>query len=363
MTRKLIVLLVVVLSICFKVAAQEVKNQPPILAQRSNKWYAVSPIDGSATVLVEPAEGEKLLPLQENNLSSDGQLLAYGTFKYDKVLKASRYSLYLMNLSTRIVESINPSGGIFDRPVPATHTFQIFDLTWSYDGTRLYYVRMENENGERTVAVAGQLAYYDMGKRNHHLVARLDPALVVDEVTPLPNGVVLRSVKGGSDTAVMSLYAANNAVVNVSKLANVYSRPLRLADQFYFFEISDDKSTTLFDVETGESQTFEEEYHPAFRSQVTGDQSLRLFRIFDNGGKWLVYTRDGKTLIQTLPDKIGARIAVSPDGQSIAYVAYAKPGVGKIQVMDSDRTMRELPFDAELIVWGALEGELFAVSR
>lgn len=363
MARKLLVLLAVVLSVGFTAAAQDLKSQPPIIAQLDNKWYAVSPVDGSATVLVEPEGDEKLSALLEGNLSPDGQWLAYTTRLYDKVAKVSHYKLFLMNLTTREVQMINPSGGIFDRPAPANHVFQLFLPTWSYDGTRLYYVRNETEVSERSVIVAGQLAYYELAAGTHHLAARLDPAKVVDELSAVPDGMILRTVKAGSDLLNLTFYAPNNAIIKASLLANVSPTPVVFKGDIYFVDVVDNTIGTLFNAATGETVKIDEGYFPAFRSQAAGDGSLRFFHMFNNGSNWKVYGSDHTTLLQTVRPKMGARLAVSPDGQAAAYILYTKPGEGSIQVIDPDGTNRDLQFNAELIVWGALEGEAFLVNE
>ncbi|MBI1282135.1 MAG: hypothetical protein GC179_28670 [Anaerolineaceae bacterium] len=362
MTRKLIVLAVIILSTGFPAAAQDVKSPPPIIAQRQNKWYSVSAVDGEATLLVEPAAGETLAPLLDGNLSPDGQWLAYGTYKRDKALNnVNRYNLFLMNLVTREVEAINPRGGLFDRPVPPTHVFQLYYPTWSYDGTRLYFVRMEMETKGRSQYVAGQLIYFSPSDNTHHLVAQLNPEQIVDGVAAVANGVILRTVKSGTDELTLTLYAPNNSVVKANKLYNIYPMPVTYAGDTYYVEAFDQSISVLINAATGKGQQITETSFPAIRSQTAGDNSLRVFRTFVGSSLLRVYKADHLTLIRVLKDKLGVRLALSPDGQSLAYVLYDKPGKGMVRVVENDGTIRELAFEAELIVWGKSEWEAFAV--
>lgn len=342
--------------------AEDDSPQPPIIAQRKNKWYAVSPVDGSAKLLVVPAEGEKLMPLLENNLSPDGQWLAYITRKPVKELNnASRSKLFLLNLQTGVAEEIRPSG-VFDRPLPPTHVAQILYPTWSYDGSRLYYVWQELETRGNWVTVAEQLAYYDMAQNSHHVAGRLDPVGVQDGLTAVANGMVLRTVKAGRDTITMTFFSYDNSFIKESKLEAIYQTPLVFEGQTYYAEGENSLITGLVDMATGERHPLDGTHYPAMFSRNAGDESLRVFFLFDHGAKWVIYNRDGKTQLDRLTDKMGARMAVSPDGQHMAFILYKKPGVGSIQVMDDDGTTHDLQFDAELMVWGAVEREAFAIQ-
>ncbi len=363
MLRMLYVLLslVVLAAAVGAVQAEDNPSQPPIIAQRKNKWYAVSPVDGSAKLLVEPAEGEKLMSLLENNLSPDGQWLAYVIRKPVKELNnASRYKLFLLNLQTGVAEEIRPSG-MFDRPLPPTHVAQILYPTWSYDGSRLYYVRQELETRGNWVTVAAQLAYYDLAQESHHMVGRLDPAGVQDGLTAAPKGMVLRTVKAGRDTITMTFYSYDNSLIKESKLEAIYQTPLVFEGQTYYAEGENSLITGLVDMTTGERLPLNGTHYPAMFSRTAIDESLRVFFVFDHGAKWAIYSSDHKTQLNRLTDKMGARMAVSPDGQHVAFILYKKPGVGSVQVMAGDGTTHDLRFDAELMVWGALEREVFAI--
>jgi hypothetical protein len=358
----LLMSLVVLVTAVGAAQAEDNPSQPPIIAQRKNKWYAVSPVDGSARVLVEPAEGEKLMPLLENNLSPDGQWLAYVIRKPVKELNnASLYKLFSLNLQTGAAEEIQPSG-VFDRPLPPTHVAQILYPTWSYDGTRLYYVRQVMETRGNWVTVAEQLAYYDVARKSHHMAGRLDPAGVQDGLAAVPNGMVLRTVKAGRDYITMTFFSYDNSLIKESKLDAIYQTPLMYEGESYYAEGENSLITGLVDMTTGERHPLDGTYYPAMFSRTAGDESLRVFFLFDHGAKWAVYSSDGKTQLNRLTDKMGAKMAVSPDGKHMAFILYKKPGVGSIQVMDDDGTTRDLQFDAELMVWGAVEREAFAIQ-
>ncbi len=75
------------------VQAQEitVPDQPPIIALNKNKLHAVSPQDGSAQVIVQPAEGEVLVPqLSAGAISPDGKWLVYAIFKQGETPKDNK---------------------------------------------------------------------------------------------------------------------------------------------------------------------------------------------------------------------------------------------------------------------------------
>lgn len=344
-------------------SAQDVVMQPPIIAEYDDIWYAVSPVDGSAALLLEPEEGKLLLALRNNFISPDHRWLAYVQYTPMNLATTDKpYELWLLNIETGDREMINPVGGVFDRPTPPNHVFRISLPTWSNDGSRLYYLREEYDTRDGLTIVGLQLAYYDLADSSHHLTSRVDPSRVVDDLSPVQNGMILRTVKGGSDIDHLTYYNADGSVINDSQLVYTHQSPVMLGDETYYVELDEQgQITAMMGAESEAYTPITQLYFPANRSKIAGDASLRVFRYFGGGVYYAVYSADHETLINVFNSKRGSQHAISPDGQAVAFVLYDKPGEGAIHIVQADGTTRELPFRANLIVWGAMESEAFAV--
>lgn len=332
--------------------------QPPIIAQRENKLYAVSSFDGSATLLVEAASDERLAPLTEDNISLDNQWLAYVIYKQSADLSnAYRSNLFLLNLMTREVLVITPSGGAFDRPLAATRVFYLSLPTWSYDGSRLYFVRDEFESRGKRGSVASELVYYDLERQVYHLVRRLNPVEIINKLMPIKSGILVQRLDPDrEDIGNVTLYAADNSIISNRRFEYAYPKPLLFHDRFYYL-LSPEwfAAKVLVDIDTGKELALDGVYYMAERSQAAGENSLRMYQFMKAEQlRFNVYRADHSTSVQIILEKNGVKYGIAPDGQSIAFLQFLTlgmgSGVGSIQVMDNEGKIRKLPFEAEEIV-------------
>lgn len=358
--RKLLVI-VVLLSAVVSVQAHDARSQL-IIVQRENALYAVSAVDGSATLLVKVAPDEQVISLRAGSMSPNGEVLAYvvthGSGYFDPAYTAN---LFLLNLQDGLVERVTPEGGVFDRALPPNHILRLEHPTWSDDGQRLYYVRVESETRGETRTVASQLAYYDTLEHRHVLSARLNSAATVEGLSAVTAGIVVRSYYGLDAKTGITLYAPDNQIVNQNEIAELHRDPLQYDGRFYHpIEDSYGGLTMLVDVETGETRTIDGGYYPALRSRSAGAESLHVFRFFGSSGTWYrVYGADHKQYVGEITDNSQVQIAIAPDGQTIAFLQFDLSPVAPIQLMNAAGEVRELPFVAEQIVWGTVDAVPF----
>lgn len=340
------------------IEAQDSMKEAPIIAQAGNKLYAVSPADGTATVLVAPRSQQVAIrTINANALSPDGHHLAYVLERRGEKTTVVTSDLYLLNLVTGNSTIVVPSGGVFDRSIPATYYVQMVYPSWTPDGTRLYYARRMLDVKKQNAVVELQLAYYDVAENQHHLVARLDPERILENVWATKVGVVVRQMTWGSEEVDVKWYAFDNSagkrVVGVSSLPNT----VEVDGQMYYSEIDYTGAIIrLASVETGEERDVIAQSFLAWRSFQAGEKSLRIYDDYRHDGTHLhVYDAD-KRLVKDLVSGQGFQEAIAPGGQSLAFIDGR---VGNIQVMDETGAVHELPFKAESIVWGAQETEVY----
>jgi hypothetical protein len=340
------------------IGAQDSMKEIPIIAQAGNKLYAVSPADGTAAVLVAPRSQQVAIrTINAYALSPDGQYLAYVLERRGEKTSVVTSDLYLLNLVTGNSTIVVPSGGVFDRSIPATYYFQMVYPSWTLDGSRLYYAHRILDVKKQNAVVELQLVYYDVVKNQHHLVARLDPERILENVWVTKVGVVVRQMTRGSEEVDVKLYAFNNSagkrVVGVSSLPNT----VEVDGQMYYSEIDYTGAIIrLANVETGEERDVAAQSFLAWRSLLAGGKSLRIYADYGHDGTHLhVYDGD-KKLIQDLVSGQGFQQAIAPDGKTLAFVDGQS---GNIQLIDETGAVHELPFEAESIVWGAQETEVY----
>ena len=268
--RKMVILLAVLLPMLVTMA-HDVGNQPPIIAMRENKLYSVSPVDGAATVIVAPAADEAFTWLEDNDVSRDRKWLAYVIEKRIAEMNNISSNLFLMNLETGKVDVIKPSGGVFDRPLPATHLTTMNLPTWSYDGSRLYYVLSEIDTRGTGAVLSELLTYYDIAQGEHHLVGRLDPKNILEGLWAVESGVIVRSFKRGSDVADVTLYAPDNSIIKQIEGISVMPTPVAYEGQTYYAELSIEQEVVkLTNVVTGEIRDMTGIAYPAAASLSVG---------------------------------------------------------------------------------------------
>jgi hypothetical protein len=338
--------------------AQDKVTQAPIIALADGKLYAVSAEDGSTRLLVDPGSEQTISPLRDGNISPDGKYLVYiSQSLFDTAPKDYKSDLYLVTIADGTTKTISPSGGLFDVPAAKDERFVLDMATWSTDGNRIYYVRSTYSTVATNVNKPTLLAYYDVTKDKHELVARLDPKNPLDNLQSVPDGMVVRWYEPGfSGTTTSTLYAANNQIVKQVKMDIPYLYMLRDKDELYYAQLKDFGDIDfVVNAETGEKETFKAGYFPAEQSLMNGEKSMHVFSTQSDINTYFVYGADYHTFITSIDNTSGISYAIAPDGQHLAYIVYGDELKAPIQIMDMKGNVRKLDFEAEQLLWGATE--------
>jgi len=258
--------------------------------------------------------------------------------------EASIERLFILDLVDSTSTELQAKGGVFDSR-PVDHLFLAYH-TWSVDGTRIYFMRMEFDRNNHLVEV--QIVYYDMATQQYHLVARSDSVPILVAVQ---SGVMANWPNDQS----WSLYTPDNSVVDVKALKGVYGHMLKYEGQDYYALDITSNFSTIINIETGEQKLLGDDYYAVVRSLLAGDQSLvalespkdvTLYRMVENK----------TTTVKVIPNEaLGVRVALSPDGQWVAYLQFNEFSHALLRVISPEGYMFELPYLADRIYWGASE--------
>lgn len=351
--RKSLFLLGVLLLPLFMTKAQDTPIQPPITAQFKDKLYAVSSEDGSSRILVELSPGN-VFTWQAIQLSPDGTKLIYATQAADpNSSEESITSLFILDLASGTSTDLQARGGVFDRK-PPNHTFSLAYFTWLFDGSRVYYNRMEFDRAHNMVQV--QLVYYDMAAQTYHLVERSDPKRSVPVLKAVESGVMAH----WSNDQFWGLYTPDNKMVK--SLVGLYGYLIQYEGQDYL-ATNDNKGyiASITHVKTSEKKVLGEGYYPATRSRLAGDQSLvAVFTQGSSGTYYRIFDSDQTTVVKVLEAETRGVVAtLSPDGRFVAYLQFDEFGYALIRVVNDEGSTWELPVLAESIFWGPTESLVF----
>ncbi len=354
---KIIALLCLVLLMPLMVIkAQDNAAQAPIIALAGNKLYAVSPVDGSATVLVEPPAGQTFFMQEFASVSPDGRHMVYATQTDPENQTSDVVSVFVLDFETGKSDILEPGGGVFDVKPLALHHFRLDYPTWSVDGTRLYYLRSEVDDRSYGKMTGIQLAYYDMLTKQHKLVGRLDPKQSVQGLMAVESGIVVHGFSGLGEEQPVTLYSFDNRKMHKELITNLYPFPVRFEGQDYYATGQPNGGIAdILNVETGDRQFLGDGYYPALSSRLAKDQSLLLVQKIGSGASYRVFGHDHKRTSKVIVNTYGVRFAIAPDGQSIAYLKFYESQKAVIRIINSDGTERVLTFVAEEILWGASE--------
>ena len=144
--------------------------------------------------------------------------------------------------------------------------------------------------------------------------------------------------------------------MQVKALTDLYGFIVQYKGQPYY--ALDDRRggfSTVINIETGEKKFLGGGFHLAVRSLSAGDQSLITLWSTKNV---TVYRMVGSktTTVQVIPAGTnGIVTALSPDGQSVAYLQFNDFRHALLRIMSPDGYSIEFPILADSIVWGASE--------
>jgi dipeptidyl aminopeptidase/acylaminoacyl peptidase len=356
--RKVLFLLAVLMLTLAVTKAQDTASQAPIIASAHNKLYAVSPEDGSSKVLAETSlDTDTISQVGASNLSPDGKQLVYvieGSF--EAPTDQYKSDLYVVNIADGKTEKITPRGGVFDIPALKGQVIQIMQPTWSSDGQRIYYYRGQYALGKTYAFTLFQLGYYEVATGKHELVTRIDPKNSLSNLQGVSSGVVASWYSAGDDSLPTSvLYGPDNHMVRQVNTW-VYSYTLRDGDTDYYAAIKDfGNIESLEDIVSGDKKPVDKGYYPAAQSYTAGQNSIHIFQTWGDKPAYHIYGADRKNPITTVNNDHQFTYAIAPDGQSMAYVELGGNTQPGIHIMDMKGNVRKLNFDADTILWGAVE--------
>lgn len=356
--RKLLVLMVVLLLSVMVTEAQDKTVQAPIVAIRDGKLYAVSPEDGSARVLAEPEADQSLGWFRNGSLSPDGKYVVYiSQSPYDTDPKDFKSTLNVVTIADGMTKTTVPGGGIFDVPAGKNEHFELTMATWSADSQRVYYYRITYSSAASARSKPTLLAYYNVAKDKHELVARVDPQNLLDNLQAVPDGMVTRWYSPGfTSTTTISLYDTHNRMVKQLEMDMPYLYALRDKEDLSYAQLKDFGDIDfVLNAKTGEKQTIDTGYYPAEQSVMNGDESMHVFSTQSDINTYFIYGADYHTYITSIDNTSGMSYAIAPDGQYLAYLIYAQGPNAPIQIMDMQGKVRKLDFEASQILWGATE--------
>jgi hypothetical protein len=165
---------------------------------------------------------------------------------------------------------------------------------------------------------------------------------------------------GFNGNTTLTLYGHDNQIVYQFDQNGVYYYPIVHEGRAHY-ALQDDfgSITSLLDVKTGEPRPIGVGYYPATVSQGHVEESLRVGYFIGSTSWYGIYGADNPRTIGEIDDLEGVRFAIAPDGQSVAYVKYEGGPKAPIQIIDAQGTVRELPFAAEQVIWGAVDSIAF----
>lgn len=372
---------------------QAVDEEHPIIARVHNDIYAVSPSDGSARLLVERDDEKDALisgtyggsAITLFPISPDNTKFAYTTPLHEMLdPEFEDQQADIANLQPRDITIVDIASGSL---TPITNqgprlaelvesdTISTFDnLTWSVDGQRLYFLTTVKSLRNRVPQL--MIEYYDLQTGEQQTLVTLNPQASIMGLHAVSEGLVVVDATVFEGDFKFTLYGPDGSEINALAMPldgtmqcsnpTIYSRnPMFMQDDYYYgYYTLDLGPAALLDVASGESIPLEGSFVPAVISHTHRDTSLRvvganLCSLMD-GDAWIVTDAAGDfTSIELnyIEANDDLEIALSPDGQSIAYrkyETYTPLSLMAIMVATVDGT-RELDFEATQILWGAVD--------
>ncbi len=170
-------------------------------------------------------------------------------------------------------------------------------------------------------------------------------------------GIVTRWYTAGFESTTFStLYTLDNKTLQRDDINFAHYALLHdSTDAYYVYLKPYGELESLVNIVTGEEKMFDAGYYPAVHSHNSPDDSLHVFRVEGMPATYFVYGQTQQEFIGSIEEINGVAFSLSPDGQSLAYLQPEQGNRAPIRIMDMKDEIRELPFVAEQIAWGALD--------
>lgn len=381
--RFLIVLLVLMVLNLNVAAAQ---TDTPIVAVSNNSLYAVSPTDGSVRLLVErSAEADEALrgirvnpTLRLSALSPDHSSIAY-IAPIDEILEPlyrnqlqqitqiQPNDIYLVDIAKGEQTAVTKQAENLAQ-ASANGMFRVHDYpTWSYDGQRLYYEVETRYLIEQPPTHT--IEYYDVATGETETLATLPRNPIIVGLYAVPEGLLALNVLSNSGLFEFTLYGPDGETLHQMQttitdyLGYTNNTMIRMnpiqSDGSYGFGLfgfeTGDAVPGIIDLLTGENMPLDDALLPAFISRANPETSLRVALanfLPEDGPTWMVTDPAGE-IVTALPIESIAgmyRIALSPDGQAVAY-----SNLGTIFIEDANGIREFELADVNDIEWGPVD--------
>lgn len=375
------------------VNAAQTTADAPIIARVGSGLYAVSPISGEARLLDEVSPDLDAL-LQTNyagygirldSLSPDNTLLAYTTALGDllnpdyadvqkPLAQRAPNDVYVVDVVNGERRAVTSQASTFAEVVGEGVVENYHDLTWSLDGSRLYFVAEGRPWDNRPTTRS--LYYYDVAAGTTHEVGDLlRPPLTADNqfigLYPVREGIAalhaldyngnFRFVVFGEDDRIINQFDIQlMGIQDVNAWMFDYN-PIHTGDKhmFGYFTIgSDGPLPSVLDLPSGSSEAVSPSGHVTVVSHAAPSSSLRIVleSLLVGDVPWVVADKDGNHLMTLDTVVYGKDAAIAPDGATMAYLgARGKTGVPRDILIFDGSESRSLGFAANEILWGAVE--------
>jgi hypothetical protein len=322
--------------------AQE--DVPPIIALNDGGIYAVSPLDGSTETLVEPPLNYSFILENFHDpvtvFSAEwlsGQYIAYRTLRR----QADNSDVVDDTGLSHALFVLDVQNGGEPIPVQVGTNYRVQSVAWSLDGTRLYAVisTPDSENGS--------LVSVERDAWDAPTVVELPPLeyAMARRVYPTADGTVVVDRGIQSLRRVFTVFDGEGEQINqfevdfnISPDVNLYINtpftPMLVDGTPRYALVHQFTGELLFQVDfaSGEVLPVESGYFPAVVSALAPDTSLRLSAGQYNGEFMIGQVRSPQsTMVGSIDrlraytfgiagDSVGTPFALSPDGQTIAYL-------------------------------------------
>ncbi len=374
-------------------ASPAIISDDPIIARQGNSLYAVSPVSGESRLLDEvmPELSQILkknysgVGIRLEGISPDNTRIAYTaglseildpTYADQATALAQRNpnDVYILDIATGERINVTNQGARLADEVASGAVRNYSKLTWSQDGSRLYFVaelRSLNDHPlsrtlhtyvlETAVDQRGADLLPSPLTADNNLIGLYPVRAGVAAVTALDNNGTVRFILFGDNNKITYQFSFHlKGIQDVNAWMFDYN-PIHVGSRYkfgYFSIASKGPQPNVLDLLNGESQVVPTDSKVNTVSHNAPDSSLRIVLdgLLVGDIPWIVADSDGNQLMVLDDELFIPDSAIAPDGQAVAYLS-ARKKVGEprdIFIFDGKES-HTLGFKADEIIWGSVE--------